>query len=360
MTTQNPQPIDQAKAEEFVHKVLGDVTAWLSTNLTAIGDRLGLFKELHTNGPATSEELAHRAGIQERYAREWLAALAARGYLDYDGGTQRFALPPEHAPVLAQEGGPVFLGGIHEQVAGMPALVPRLIEAFRGGGGVSQAEYGDDFYEGIERLTNGWFENLLVPVWIASAPELKSKLEAGATIADVGTGYGRGPIKMAQEFPTIQVVGYDVHAPSVRQAKTNAEIAGVSDRVQFRQMDVARGLPESYDVITTFDVIHDSADPRGLLEAIRGSLNPGGLYVCVDINCEDTLEGNLNNPLGAFFYGISVMYCMTTSLAAGGEGLGTAGLPESKFREIASQAGFKSVERLPLDNPFNNVYVAYA
>ncbi|TMD30101.1 MAG: class I SAM-dependent methyltransferase, partial [Chloroflexi bacterium] len=130
---------------------------------------------------------------------------------------------------------------------------------------------------------------------------------------------------------------------------------GVADRVRFEQRDVSAGLPEQYDVITTFDVIHDAIDPRGLLRTIRQALRPDGRYVCLDINCAEHLEGNAG-PLGSLFYGFSVLYCMTTSLSGHGEGLGTVGLPEGKLQELSREAGFSSVRRVPLENPFNNLY----
>jgi 2-polyprenyl-3-methyl-5-hydroxy-6-metoxy-1,4-benzoquinol methylase len=146
-----------------------------------------------------------------------------------------------------------------------------------------------------------------------------------------------------------------VFEPTISQATANAEAAGVSDRVRFEQLDASKSIPEKYDIITTFDVVHDAADPRGLLQAIRASLRPGGRYVCLDINCSERLEENAG-PLGAFFHGASVLYCMTTSLAQDGEGLGTVGLHPPKLTELATEAGFRSVRKAPLENPFNNLY----
>jgi SAM-dependent methyltransferase len=174
-------------------------------------------------------------------------------------------------------------------------------------------------------------------------------------VADVGCGHGRALITLAHAFPNSRYVGYDVFAPAVARAQANAEAAGVTERVQFRTLDVVQGLPEPYDLITTFDVGHDMVNPRGALRAIRQALRPDGTYLMLEINCHDTLEANAG-PLGALFYSASVLYCMTTSLAHGGEGLGTMGLPESKVRALCTEAGFSSVRRLPLENPFNTLY----
>ncbi len=349
--------IDQARLEAFVGKALGDTSGLMTTVLAAIGDRLGLFKELAAHGPATSAELAGRAGVNERYAREWLGGMASAGYLDYESANGRFTLPPEHAPVLAQEAGPVFFGGVHQEILGTLPVIPRVIEAFRRGGGAPQSAYADDFYEGLERFTAGWFENLLLPVWLPAVPAALAKLERGCRVADVGCGRGRALIALAQAYPASRYTGYDLHGPTVAQATANATAAGVADQVNFVQLDAAHGLPEQYDLITTFDVVHDTVDPRGLLRAIRQALKPDGLYLCLEINCSERLEENAG-PLGALFYGFSVLYCMTTSLAGGGEGLGTVGLPEPKLQDLCKEAGFGGVERVPLENPFNSLYVA--
>jgi SAM-dependent methyltransferase len=173
----------------------------------------------------------------------------------------------------------------------------------------------------------------------------------------VGCGRGRGLIKLAQAFPRSRYVGYDNFGPTVARATANAREAGVSDRVRFEERDVSKGLPAQFDVITTFDVVHDAVDPLQLLQSIRRALRPGGVYVCLDINCSDKLEENAN-PLGAMFHGVSVFYCMTTSLANNGAGLGTLGFHEAKVRELCEKAGFSSVRRVPLENPFNNLYEA--
>jgi SAM-dependent methyltransferase len=352
MTVQ--QSIDQAKTEAFVGKVLTDVTSTVATVMASIGDRLGLFKHL-AEAPATSVELAKRAHIDERYAREWLSEMTSVGYLAYDPISQRFTLPPEHAPVLAQEGGPFFLGAAFQQVIAEIGPYNQLIQAFRQGGGVPMEAYGPDLWEGQARFSAGFFEHLLVPVWLPAMPEVQAKLERGALVADVGCGQGRALIKLAQTYPQSRYVGYDLFAPTVATATANAQAAGVADRVRFEQRDVSEGLPEQYDVITTFDVVHDAVNPRRLLRAIREGLRSGGRYVCMEINSSDKLEENVG-LVGSLFYGISVLYCMTTSLASHGEGLGTLGLPEAKLRALCAEAGWSAVRRVPIEVPFNNLY----
>jgi SAM-dependent methyltransferase len=334
--------VDMERAQAFLGQVFGDLTGLTNTVLASIGDRLGLFKDLAANGPATSGELAARTGVNERYAREWLGGMASAGYLTYDAAGGRFALPPAHAPTLADEGGTL-------------ATLGRVIDAFHSGGVVPGADFAGDTWEGVERFTTGWFNNLLVQQWLPLMPDVRARLERGAAVADVGCGHGRALIRLAHTFPASRYVGFDVLPRVIERARANAAAAGVSDRVRFEVRDAAQGLPGTYDAITTCDVVHDAADPAGLLGAIRRALAPDGIYVCVDINCSDKLEDNLG-PKGAFFHGCSVLLCMTMSLAEHGAGLGTLGLHEAKLRELAEQAGFGAVRLVPIENPFNNLY----
>jgi len=346
---------DQEKEQSFMARVMNDLSGTVISIMCAIGDRLGFFKNLAAIGPATSQEIATRLDISERYAREWLSAMACSGYLEYDPSTRRFNLPAEYAPVLAWEEGPMFMGGIYQHLPGLIKPIDHLMQAFRHGGGVPQEAYDKEFREGMERISATWFENLLVQQWIAALPDVKRKLEQGARLADIGCGGGRALIKLAREFPNSQFVGYDCFAPAVVSATANAEAAGVADRVRFERRDVHDGLPEHFDLITTFDVIHDIADPRRALNSIREALMRDGTFLLLEINSSEKLEENAG-PIGAILYSTSVLYCTPTSLANGGEGLGTMGLPEPKVKKLCAEAGFRSVRRLPFENPFNAVY----
>ncbi|HEX3269248.1 MAG TPA: methyltransferase domain-containing protein [Ktedonobacterales bacterium] len=349
------QTIDQAAAEAFAGKVLGDLAGVTNTALARVGDRLGLFKSLASKGPATSAELAERTGTNERYVREWLAALASAEYLTYDPTSARFTLPAEHALALAQEGGPMFLGGIPQQFMGLLTTLDKVEDAFRNGGGVANDEFAVDTWDGMSRLTATWTDNNLVQNWLPQMPDVQARLERGALLADVGSGYGQAIIKLAQAFPNSRFVGYDINARSIARARAEAERAGVSDRVRFEQRDASTGLPEQYDLITTFDVVHDTVDPLKLLTAIRQALKQDGIYICQEINGSERLEENIGT-VGALLYGVSVLFCMTQSLAAHGEGLGTFGLPEPKVRELSAEAGFGAVRRVPIEDPFNSFY----
>ncbi|HEX5297939.1 MAG TPA: class I SAM-dependent methyltransferase [Streptosporangiaceae bacterium] len=347
--------MDENRAAEFTGRVLADSAAAATIVLAALGDRTGLFKDMAEHGPATSGELASRTGLAERYVREWLGGMFAAGYLDYDEVQERYALPAEHVPTLATEPGPAFFGGVHQELIGAIQRYDQVAEAFRRGGGVRHADLHPDVWIGTSRFTAQWHQNMLVQQWLPLVPETTAKLRSGARVADVGCGTGQALIALARAFPAITATGYDVHPPSVEQARRAAAEAGVDGRVSFQVLDAAAGLPEAFDVITTFDVVHDAVDPLGLLRSIRDALRPGGRYLCLDINCSDQASANVG-PIATLLYGFSVLYCMTTSLAEGGEGLGTLGLPEPVLCDLAAKAGFAQARRIEMDNPFNSLY----
>ncbi len=323
--------------------------------MSSIGDRLGLFKSLAREGPATSLELAERMHVNERYTREWLSAMACAGYLEYDSSSHRFILPVEHVPLLAEEGGASFFAGVQEEMVGFSGPIERLMDAFRNGGGLGMDSYDPSTWEGQARFAVTWYEHLLVPIWLPLMPAVKSKLESGASVADVGCGEGGALIKLAQTYPLSRFRGYDNFAPAIQKATANARMAGVADRVSFELKDVSDGMTEMYDIITTFDVVHDTVSPRRLLRAIHEGLKPDGRYVCVEVNSSEKLEENIG-PQGAFLYSCSVLFCMPASLANSGEGLGTAGLPETKMRELCQDSGFTMVRRVQMDDSFNALY----
>jgi 2-polyprenyl-3-methyl-5-hydroxy-6-metoxy-1,4-benzoquinol methylase len=347
--------IDPERVQDFAGKVLGDLAGTMATVLAILGDRLGLFDALAKAGPATSAELAERAGVSERYTREWLHGMHAAGYLEHDRERASFTLPAEHAEVLAVEGGPFFVAGGYQALSGELRMLDRLTEAFQSGGGVPQTAYPDDTFEGIRRFSLPSYEHQLVQQWIPAVDGAYEKLQAGASYADIGCGAGHALIKLAQTYPHSTFVGYDSFHAAIDRARRATEQTGLTDRIRFELLDAADGLPEQYDLISTFDVVHDTIDPVGLLRAIRRALKPDGTYLMLEMNCADDPADN-TGPIGTLLYGISVLYCMTTSLAHDGAGLGTCGCPPEKVRELCNEAGFSEVRQLPLENPFNVLY----
>ncbi|MGB0098005.1 MAG: methyltransferase domain-containing protein [Solirubrobacteraceae bacterium] len=353
MTT-DTQTLDRARVEAFMGKTLGDAAGLFASVLAIVGDRLGLFRALADHGPASADELAERAAVDERYALEWLRGMHAAGTLELDGDG-RFGLPAEHAQVLASEGGPFFMAGAFELTYGYLQPIDRLIEAFRSGGGVPQSAYPRETWDGMCRFSRPFYNHLLVQQWIPAIDGLAERLEHGARWADVGCGAGHALIRLAEAYPNSTFVGYDQLDRQLELARSAATDAGVHDRVRFELLDAASGIPERFDVISTFDVVHDAIDPDALARAIKQALVDDGIYFLLEVNSADDPAENIG-PLATLMYGCSLLYCMTTSLAHGGHGLGTCGLPPARVHELCRQAGFSTAQRLPIEDPFNALY----
>jgi SAM-dependent methyltransferase len=352
------EELNQAEVGAFFGKVFGDIkSSMLGLNLY-IGDKLGLFRALAEAGAVTETEFARRTGLQERYLREWLSAMACGGIVDYDTSTREFYLPKERAFVLAKEDSPVFVSGIFEMLPTFYGNATKVVEHFRSGGGVSQKEYGKEFWHGFERFTRAQFLNHLVQQWIPAMPDVEGKLTDGGSVADVGCGNGQAALILAEAYPKAKVVGYDNYPLAIQEARDRAQRAGLGDRVEFRVADVVDGLPAKYDLVTTFDVIHDMVYPVAALKGIRKSLAQDGRYMWHEFNVSSDLAENIKNPIGLplFLYNASTNYCMTTSLAEGGAAYGAV-LGEKNARKIAKDAGFESFQRLPIDDPFHILYV---
>jgi SAM-dependent methyltransferase len=350
--------LDMDKAGKFAFKVVGDLTAQQMGTLSTVADRLGLFKTLARVGPVTSEGFAAKAEIDERYGREWLSAMACHGYVAYDDATKRFSMTPEQAFVLVDEDSPLFLASGLTIPTAFYQNVDLLTEAFRHGGGVPQERFGDQFWCAFERFTRPGYLLNLAQDWIPAMPQADAALRAGGSAADVGCGNGQAAIFLARGYPNASVVGFDNYAPAIAAANANAAEAGLSDRLRYEVRDVTAGLPGQYDLITTFDVVHDMPRPRPAMRQIREALKPGGTYFVLEFNFFGDLQKNIDHPLGigAFGYSGSTNYCMTQALAVGGEGTGTC-MGEEKARALAAEAGFGHFRRLDFpQNPFNLFY----
>ncbi len=340
------ETIDLAAAHALVMQMLKDGQSTMLGVLCSVGDRLGLFENLATYGPIGSEAFAARSGIDARYAREWLSAMACQGYITYDERDDAFRLTPEQRLCLVDPASPLNLSGAFAIWPVYWNNLNELSEVFRNGGGIPQERFGDDWRCGFERFTTPGYSNFLGSTWIPAMPEVASQLAAGGSAADVGCGNGQALITLARTFPNAVLDGYDLHAPALADARANAEEAGVEDRVTFELRDAVSGLPKQYDLITILDVVHDMPDPVPALAALRTALKPGGRLFVMEFNFSSDLAENIQHPmgLGAFGYAASVNYCLTTALAVGGVGTGTC-MGERVFRKYAAAAGFTHVRR---------------
>jgi SAM-dependent methyltransferase len=347
--------MDPSKLEAFVNQALGDLGSALTASMVVIGDKLGLYRAMAGAGPLTSHELAERTGTHERSVREWLAAQAAAGYLDYDATSGRYALSDEHAVALTDEESPAcVLGGFQGMSAAIRAT-PKVIEAFRHGEGLGWHEHDPDLFVGTERFFRPGYNAHLVSEWIPALDGVHEKLEAGARVADIGCGHGASTLILAKAYPRSRFTGFDYHAPSIERARERAQQAGLDERARF-EVASAKSFPGRYDLVAFFDCLHDMGDPVGAAAHVRQSLGHDGTWLLVEPFAHDHVHENLN-PLGRLFYSVSTLVCTQASLAQEvGAALG-AQAGYARLETVLQDAGFTRV-RLATQTPFNLVIEA--
>jgi len=348
--------IDEGKLNKFVGQMLGDLGGASSIAMARIGDALGLYKALHSDGPMTCAALASRTKLNERYLREWLSHQAASGYLTYDPAATTFTLPPEQAMVFAIEDSPVYMMGGFDVMAAMLDNQPKVQAAFKIGGGVAWGDQAGCMFCAVARFFRPGYHNNLVPQWLPALDGVVAKLERGAKVADVGCGHGWSTVLMAKAFPKSQFIGYDFHPGSIEDAKAHAAEHNVSGNAKF-EVAKAKEVPgRDFDLVTCFDCLHDMGDPAGAAAHVRTMLKPDGTWMVIEPMAGDRLEDNIN-PVGRLYYAGSTLICVPTSLSQEvGAALG-AQAGEAKLREVIGSAGFSSVRRAT-ETPFNMILEA--
>lgn len=357
MTTIEQAPVvDMEKLMGFVFKTVGEVGATLNTALVVMGDRLGLYRTMAGVGPLTPAELAQRTGTAPRYVAEWLNAQAAGGYVDYNPDSGRYSLPPEQAVALTDESSPAYLPGFFQVAFGSVLDSVRITEAVRTGAGFGWHEHTQDVFDGVERFFRTMYNGHLVTEWLPALDGVVDKLQRGAAVADVGCGHGASTILMAQAFPASTFVGSDYHEGSITTARRRAAEAGVSDRARFEVAPASSYAGTGYDLVTTFDCLHDLGDPVGAARHVRQSLTADGTWMIVEPIAGDRTEDNFN-PVGRAYYGFSTLLCTPASLSQEvGLALG-AQAGEARIRDVVTQAGLTRFRRAA-ETPFNVVYEA--
>ena len=356
LTTIATPRLDEAALEQFVHQAVGDLGAAISGLMLHLGDRLGLYRAMAGAGPLTPAELAGRSSTHERYVREWLANQAAGGYVAYDPDAGTFELSAEHALVLADEQSPVFLGGAFETVASCYSDHDTFARAFTTGEGVAWGAHDDRLYTGALRLFRPGYGANLVQSWLPALDGVVEKLHAGASVADVGCGFGASTVIMAQAFERSVFLGVDSHGPSVEAAREAAREAGVERRARFEVAPAAEVPGTGFDLVTMFDCLHDMGDPVGVARHLRQSLASDGTLLLVEPAAGDSITDNLN-PVGRMYYGFSTVICTPSSLAQEvALGLGAQAGPQ-RLEEVLREAGFSRV-RVATRTPLNIIVEA--
>jgi 2-polyprenyl-3-methyl-5-hydroxy-6-metoxy-1,4-benzoquinol methylase len=346
---------DPKKTTALARQVGVDFGAALTVALAYIGDRLGIFRSMASGEPFTSQQLAERTGLNERYLREWASTMAAAGYLDYLAVDKTFRMNPEQSLVLTDQHSVFFSAGSFQYAVGCYTQISKLMNAFEQGGGVPFADFGSDLVEGIERLFQAGYETWVAREWIPAVPHLHEHLLRGMEVAEVGCGAGQCIVPLAEAYPHSRFFGYDIDPSSIERARNKASRAGIAGRVTF-ELVAAEALPVNrFDLAMAFNCIHDMAHPKAALRGIRKALRSGGVMLWSEADASDRLEENIG-VRGRTLYGASTMHCMTVSLASGGEGLGVV-VGENRMREMALEAGFSSVARLSVKNPYHQILV---
>jgi SAM-dependent methyltransferase len=346
---------DSARLDAFLSRVIGDFGAILSSAAAAIGDELGLYRAMADGARVTANELAELTGTHERYIREWLLNQAAGGYIDYDPITGTYRLPPEHAEALTNDHSPVYIGAGFKLLLAAAKAAPRLAEAFRTGDGVPWSAHDPDLFDGTARFFRPGYAANLVSSWIPSLRGVHDKLQAGATVADVGCGHGESTILMAQAYPRSRFFGFDSHPPSIEWARRAAAEAGLADRIVFEVADAAALPGRGFDLIAYFDAFHDLGNPLAAARCARERLAEDGALMLVEPAAGEAVEDNLN-PVGRLFAGGSLFICVPHAMATGTCALGNQ-VSERELRNVLSEAGFSCIRRAA-ETPFNRVIEA--
>ena len=351
--------IDSAKAEAFAGRLLSALNDGALCLMIAVGHRVGLFDAMREQPPSTSDEIARHTGLNERYVREWLGAMVTGRVVDVDPETNRFSLPQEHAAFLTRAAGADNLAVFSQYISLLGSVEDEIVACFKNGGGVPYVKFPR--FHAVMAEDSGQsvlssLESHIVPL----VPGLADRLAAGMQMLDVGCGRGRIMNRLAELYPKSRFTGIDLSSEAILTAWQEAAEKRLRN-VEFIVTDLSnfdeKAEAEAFDLVTTFDAIHDQAKPLNVLKGIYRTLKSDGMYLMQDIKGSSQVHKNIDHPLGTFLYTVSCLHCMTVSLAQGGEGLG-AMWGEEKTREYLTRAGFRSIEKHELAHDIqNNWYV---
>ena len=355
---------DTSKTEAFVDRLFGATLGAIDVFAVYLGDRLGLYKALANGGPATPPELAKRAGIHPRYAREWLEQQAVSEVLDVDDpakpeNERRYALPAAHAEALVDPESPFSIAPLARAFASIGVVLPDLMDAFRTGGGVAWANYGADGIEAQGDFNRPWLVHQFGTEYLPSVPDVDARLQAAppARVADVACGVGWAGIAIARAYPNVRVDGFDLDPSSIALANDYAAEAGLADRVSFQVRDAGDPANEGqYDLAVVIEAIHDMSRPVEALAAIRKMLAPGGTAIIADERVADefTVPGD---PAERLFYGASILLCLPAGMAEQPSAATGTVMRAGTLRRYANEAGFTGVQVIDsIDHPFLRFY----
>ena len=333
-------PIDIEKLKKLQFKIMQDVAAAAVVPLMRIGDQLGLFKKLSELGEVSSKKFAEEAEVDERYLREWLHAISAAGFVSYNKDDQKFSLSPEQAAVFANEEGPANMIGAYDVLTGAVHNEKDVLKAFKTGEGVPYEDACPICFQGTARFFKPSYQANLIKKWLPLIEGFEEKMNSGGSFADIGCGHGLSTLMVAEAFPSAKVAGFDIHGPSIDQAKNLAKEASLLDKIEYGEAD-AKSYEGSYDYIAFFDCLHDMGDPVGAAKYAIDHLNEGGAVILIEPTASDNPEDNFN-IFGQMYYSFSTMGCIPTSKSQEvGLSLGAQAGP-SRLIDVLKEAGFNN------------------
>ncbi|MGE0601642.1 MAG: class I SAM-dependent methyltransferase [Dehalococcoidia bacterium] len=348
---------DPAVIEQKIGAAYGAMGGLLAAAMLYVGDELGLYKQMNGSGVFTSEDLARKSGLAERFVREWLFQQAASGVIEHRGDTS-FEMLPEAGLVFADEQFPLGMSSVLKYLPKFFNDALTSGEAFRTGIGRTYDSFGEDGAREIDAMFGGWNRSSLVGDALPKVQGVVERLAAGGAVADVGCGAGTAAIAIGKAFPKAQIHGYDNSKQALKVAAENLKAAGISNVTFHNPDDDPLPSTPTFDLVTTLDCLHDMARPDIVASAIRKSMKPDGAWFIVDMDAAPTAAENLANPMAPMLFAASVMMCLQSSASTpDGLGLGTVGLPEPEMRRLTAQAGFGRFARVPgLEHPMNAYY----
>jgi ubiquinone/menaquinone biosynthesis C-methylase UbiE len=355
----NPTGEDmQQKIERFAGQVVTDLAAAMAGVMTNLGHKLGLYRAMADSGPINSHELARCTDTNERSVREWLNGQVAGGYVLFDTNTNQYALPPEHAFVLANPDSPVFLPPAFDAAASLWRDEDQILAAFRSGKGMGWHEHDCRLFTATEAFFRNGYRAYLTQTWIPSLSGVQEQLAKGGRVADVGCGHGASVILMAQAFPKSKFVGIDYHEAQIVVARERAKQAGVADQIRFEVATprVLADSTEKFDLICFMDSLHDMGDPLEAAWASRQAMAPNGALMVVEPFAKDRSEENVG-PVARMYYSASAGFCTQNALSQGGRYSLGAQAGSARLLAILREAGFQSA-RVAMETPFNLILEA--
>ncbi|NOD78854.1 MULTISPECIES: class I SAM-dependent methyltransferase [unclassified Ruegeria] len=354
MNDQTTVTFDEAKAERFGEQMVDTLNSAALALMTSIGHRTNLFDALAGLPNATSKTLAEKAGLAERYIREWLAVMVTSGVVDYDPGAGTYNLPPEHAALLTRAAEPDNMAVTCQFIGVMASVEEDMVARFRDGAGTHYHDYCR-FHEVMAEDSAQLVVSALIEHILPVEPGLIERLEHGIDVLDVGCGAGRAMMELAQAFPASRFMGIDLCEDAFTETQVSAARMGLKN-LTFRAQDLSKVKSLGrFDLITAFDAVHDQKDPQGLLDLVYRSLAEDGLLLMQDIGGSRNLETNIQNPFAPLLYSLSLMHCTPVSIGQGGPGLGAMWGIETA-QEYLANAGFGQVETHHLPHDQLNAY----